>query len=167
MGELGIDLPSLLVQLINFLLLLGVLVLFLYKPITKMLDQRSQRIKESMEQAEQIKERMAQTEAEVKAQVESARKEGQAIIGQASQIGDRLKEEARREARQEAEALVARARSEISRERGEVIDQLRHEFADIAIQAAEKVINQTLDKRAHQRLIEEVLEESTALKRED
>lgn len=162
---LGISLPSLIAQLVNFALLLLVLYLFAYKPILRMLDQRSARIKESMQKAEEIKERAARAEEEVKAQLDAARKDGQALVTQARQIGERLKEEAKVEARKEAEVLVARAQGETRREREEAIESLRKEFADLAILAAEKVINQSLDKKAHQRLIEEVLEESSTLKK--
>lgn len=161
LDKLGIDLPSLVAFLVNFLLLLGLLTLVLYRPITRMLDQRSAKIKESLEEAEHIKQESARAEETVKAQIEAGRKEGQAIVAQASQVAERVKEEARAEARQEAESLIAKARVEIERERQEGFDQLRQEFVDLAILAAEKVINQSLDKKAHRRLIEEVLEEST------
>ena len=105
-AKLGIDLPSLVVQVVNFSLLLVLLYLFAYKPILCMMDKRSQRIKESMEQAESIKEQSARAGEEIKERLEAARREGQALLAQAGQMGDRLKEEARREARREAEALV-------------------------------------------------------------
>jgi F-type H+-transporting ATPase subunit b len=165
-AKLGIDLPSLLAQLVNFLILLTLLYLVAYKPILRMLDNRSQRIKESMDQAQEIKERYAQAEEEVRAQLDQARREGQAVIAQASQMGERLREEARQEARQEAETLINRARVEIQREREAAIDELRSEFADLAISAAEKVINRSLDREAHRQLIEEVLEGSTSAKEE-
>ena len=160
MGDLGINLGSLLAFLVTFIVLIILLRLVAYKPIIKMLDERSARIKESMEQAEAIKEKTAHAEETIKAQIEAGRKEGQAIVAQASQVGERVKEEARAEARQEAEALIAKARAEIDRERIESIDQLRKEFVDLAILAAEKVIDESLDKKAHQRLIEDVLEQS-------
>ena len=165
LGDLGINLASLVAFIINFVILLALLTLVLYKPVTRMLDQRSAKIKESMEEAERIRERTARAEEEIKAQLEVARKEGQAIVAQASQIGERIKEEARQEARQEAESLIGKARLEIDKEREESIHQLRQEFVDLAILAAEKVINESLDKKAHQRIIEEVLEESTGLKK--
>jgi F-type H+-transporting ATPase subunit b len=161
MESLGIDLGSLIAFLISFVILLVLLRFAAYKPIVRMLDQRSAKIKESMEEAEHIKQESARAEETVKAQIETGRKEGQAIVAQASQVAGRVKEEARAEARQEAESLIAKARVEIERERQEGFDQLRQEFVDLAILAAEKVINQSLDKKAHQRLIEEVLEEST------
>jgi F-type H+-transporting ATPase subunit b len=167
MEQLGINLGALIAFLITFVILLVLLSVFLYKPVTKMLDERAARIKESMEQAEHIKQESARAEETVKAQIETGRKEGQAIVAQASQIAERVKEEARAGAREEAEALIAKARTEIEREREEGFNQLRQEFVDLAILAAEKVINQSLDKKAHQRLIEETLEEGTEKKKEE
>lgn len=161
---LGLDLPTFIGQLVSFLILLGLLVYVGYKPIRKMLDERANRIKESMEQAEATKQEYEQAKVAVQEQIGKAREEGQAIISQAAQIGDRLKEEARGEARKEAQALVERARVELERERDKVIDDLRHEFVDTAILAAEKVINETLDKERHRKLIEQAMEESTTFK---
>jgi F-type H+-transporting ATPase subunit b len=166
MESLGINLGSLVAFIINFLILLVLLIFVAYKPIVRMLDQRSAKIKESMNEAERIKQESARAEETVKAQIEAGRKEGQAIMAQASQMAERVKEEARAEARREAEVLIAKARVEIERERQEGFDQLRREFVDLAILAAEKVINQSLDKKAHQRLIEGVLEEGTTSKKE-
>ena len=160
MEDIGISLAGLVAQLVNFFILFGLLFLLLYKPVMRMLRERSERIKDSMEQAEQIKERMAQTEQQVREQVEAARRDGQSIVAQAGQIGEQLKEAARQEARQEAEVIVARARVEIDRERDVAIDELRRQFTDLAITAAEKVINETLDKERHRRLIDEVLEQA-------
>ncbi len=161
LDDLGIDLKFLVAFLINFLLLLGLLTWVLYRPVTKMLDERSAKINESLQEAERIKKESVQAEEAVKAQIEAGRKEGQAIIAQASQIAERVKEEARAGAKDEANALIAKARTEIEREREESYNQLRQEFVDLAILAAEKVINKSLDKKAHQQLIEETLKEGT------
>lgn len=162
---IGINLQLLVAFVINFIILLVLLGVFAYKPILKKLDERQAIIKESMDQAEQIKLQTARTEEEIKAQLETARKEGQQIIAQATQIGDRLKNEAKEEARQEAESLITKARVEIERQRDKDIEQLRSEFADIAILATEKVINETLDKEKHRKIIDEVLNESAAFKK--
>ncbi len=164
--DLGINWNGLLAQFITFGLLIALLLLFAYKPITRMLDERSQKIKDSMDQAEFIKQETARTEQMVQEQLAEARKQGQDIVAQAEQIGERLREEARQQARQDAEAIVARSRTEMRAENEEMIAQLRREFVEVAIQAAEKVINKALDKEAHRRIIEETLEESTTLKKE-
>jgi F-type H+-transporting ATPase subunit b len=162
---LGISWQGLLGQIINFVLLLVLLYFIGYRPIRKMLDERSKRVKEGIDQAELAKEAAARAEEEVQRRLDEARKDGQLILAQASEMGERLKAEAREEARREAEALIVRARAEIGMERDEAIDRLRQEFADLAILAAEKVIKETLDKERHRRLIQEVLEESSTLRK--
>jgi F-type H+-transporting ATPase subunit b len=164
--DLGINLPVLIAQIVNVVVLLGLLYLVAYKPVMRMLDERSRRIKESMEQAETIKEQAVHTEEEVKKQLETASKEGQQKIAQAVKIGEEVKQKAQQEAKQAAEGLLARARAEIHRERDEAIGEVRKEVADLTILAAGKVIDRTLDKKAHRQLIDEVLEESTTLKKE-
>ncbi|OGO61192.1 MAG: ATP synthase F0 subunit B [Chloroflexi bacterium RBG_19FT_COMBO_48_23] len=164
MEGLGIN-PSLLIAfVVNFIILFVILRLVAYKPIVKMLNERQAKIKESMDQAEKIRQETARSEEEIKAHIEKARKEGQAVIAQAAQIGERIKEEAKDSARQEAESLIAKARTEIKLERDKTVDDLRAEFADIAILAAEKVIKETVDKKKHRKLIDEVLKESATFK---
>jgi F-type H+-transporting ATPase subunit b len=165
MEGLGIDLPTFVGQLVSFLILLGLLVYFGYKPIRKMLDERSGRIREGMEQAEAIKKEYEHAQVEVREQISKARQEGQGMVAQAEKLGDRLREEARDEARREAQAITDRVRVELERERDKLIDELRGEFVDIALLAAEKVINETLDKERHRRLIEEALRESTTFRK--
>jgi len=165
LGELGINLPSLLAQLVNFGILLGILYLVAYKPIMKMLDERSNRIKESMEQTEVIKDKAEKAEEEIAKQLKEAGRQSQAVIDRGVRTGEEMRQKAQEEAKKEAEALLARARNEIRRERDGVIDDLRREFADLTILAAGKVIDRTLDREAHRQLIEKVLEEGTELKK--
>ena len=165
LAGLGISLPTLLAQIVNFIILFALLYLVAYKPIMRMLDERSQKIKESMEQTEYIKEQAARAEEEVKKQLEAASKEGQKVIAQAVRTGEETKREAQQEARKEAESLIARARMEIQQERDDAIGELRKEFADLTILAAGKVIDRSLDKEAHRQLIDKVLKESTTLKK--
>jgi F-type H+-transporting ATPase subunit b len=159
--DLGINLPVLLIQLVNFAFLLLVLRLTVYKPILKMLDERRTRIAEGLNAAERGREQAVEAERRAQEQIEAARREGQTIIQNAQQIAQRLQEEGRQQAQQQAEALLERARSEIQLERDSAITELRKEFADLTISAAEKVIGQSLDRGAHQRLIEQALAEST------
>ena len=165
LAGLGINLPTLLAQIINFAILLGLMYLVAYKPIMRMFDERSRKIRESMEQTEFIKEQAAHTEEEVKKQLEAASKEGQEVITRAVRTGEEVRREAQQEARQDVESIIARAGVEIQRERDEAIGELRKEFADLTILAAGKVIDRSLDREAHRQLIDKVLKESTTLKK--
>ncbi len=165
LAGLGINLPTLLAQVVNFAVLFGLLYLVAYKPVMRMLDERSRKVKESMEQTEFIKEQAAHAEEEAEKRIEEAGKEGQKLIARAVRTGEEARRQAQQEASQEAESLITRVRTEIKRERDEAIDELRKEFADLTILAASKVIDRSLDKEAHRQLIDKVLEESTTLKK--
>lgn len=157
-GELGINWPTLLAQVVNVGILFVLLYFAAYKPIMRMLDERSRRVKESMENAEAIKQQLTHTEETVKKQIETASREGQERINRAVAAGEEIKAKSREEAKQEAETLIDHARSEIQHERDEAIQGVREEFVDLTIMAAEKVIERSLDKEAHRELIEKVLE---------
>jgi F-type H+-transporting ATPase subunit b len=164
-ASLGVNLPLLVVFVINFIVLFVLLRLFLYKPVLKMLDERAKRTAEAMEQAEATKKEYEQARVEVQKQIEKGRQEAQAILTQAIQVGERLKEESRQEAQKQAQVIVDRTRTELEAERDKIVGDLRREFVDISISAAEKVIKETLDKEKHRKLIEETLRESVTFRK--
>jgi F-type H+-transporting ATPase subunit b len=160
-ADLGINLPVLIAQLVNFTILLVVLRLVAWGPLTKMLDERRERIAESLSAADQAKAQAAESERQIQDQVEASRREGQALVAQAQEISARIQAEARTQAQADADAMLGRARNEIQLERDQAIADLRKEFADLTIAAAEKVINQSLDRGQHRRLIDEALAQSS------
>ena len=165
LAGLGINVPTLIAQIINFIILFGLLYLVAYKPLMRMLDERSGKVKESMEQTESIREQAERAGEEARKRIEAASREGQDLVAQAVKTGEEIRQKAQKEAKPEAEALITKARQEIQRERDEAIGELRKEIADLTIAAAEKVIEQSLDKEAHRKLIEKVLEESETLRK--
>lgn len=157
---LGLNLPQLIAQVANFFVLLVILRLTLYKPILKMLDERKQKIAEGLNAAEIARAEAASAQANIQAQLDTARKEGQEIVANAQGIATRIQADAREQSSKDRDVALERARVEIQQERDRAIADLRGEFADITVKAAEKVINQTLDRQSHQRVIDETLAES-------
>lgn len=157
--DLGINGPSLIAYLINFVLLLGILTLFAYKPLLRVLDQRSERIRESLEAADRAREEAAGSQQVIEDQLNEARREGQRLLEQAREAAARFQEEQMDQARRDAETFVERARSDIQRERDAAVQEVRANFGDLAITAAERVIRRSLDRQAHEELISQVLEE--------
>ena len=162
---LGIHFPSLLIYLINFLLVLGILYAFAYKPILRLMDQRADRIRESLEASERAREEAASSQEAIQAEIVEARREGQRLMDQARETVERYRGEEMDRARQEAEAFVERAKADIQRERDTAIEEVRINFGDLAITAAERVIRSSLDRQAHEELISQVLEEGESLGR--
>ncbi len=158
-GSLGINLWNLIFQLLVFLILLFLLWRYAYRPLLKTLDERRERAAEIVESSDRIKREVAETEARQRQVLEEARREAQKIIAQAQAVADKKRQEAEGEARTAAEAIIAKARVEIGAERDQAIAQLRHEFGDLAILAAGKVLQQELGdhKELHSKLINDVL----------
>jgi F-type H+-transporting ATPase subunit b len=158
---LGINVPQMIAQMVNFFILLAILRLVLYKPVLKMLDERKQKIAEGLNAAEIARAEASQAQANIQATLDQSRREGQEIVAGAQQIASRIQTEAREQSARDREQAVERARQEIQLERDRAIAELRGEFASITVSAAEKVIGQSLDRDAHQRIIDEALAESS------
>ena len=161
MDKLGLNLPGLIAQFVNFGILLFILWKLVLPPVRKMLDERRERIADSLAAADRMRAQAVDAERQVQERLDEARQEGRQLVEQAQAIANRIQQDARTQAQADTEALRARALADIQLERDAAIASLRREFADITVAAAEKVINQSLDRTAHQRLIEDVLAESS------
>src|SRR4051794_40523098 len=159
---LGLDLPTFLWHLVNFIVLIALLTYFLYRPIGNMLDERSRRIEESLAAAEQARAEVAQADREREELLASTRREIQTLRDEAQQAADRFIAEARTTAQQEAQRIIERAQQEAAAERDQAMSELRREVASLAVQAAERIIRQRLDGPAQQQLIEEFLNDQDA-----
>lgn len=159
---LGINIPSLLAFAINFILLLILLRVTLYKPVLKMLDERRRRIQESLMAADTAAESARESEARVQEQIRAAQIQGQEVVANAQQIAQRIQDDAARDAQVRGQQIIEQAQATIRQETETARAELRRQFADLTILAAEKVINQSLDRQSHLRLINEVLVESSA-----
>ena len=160
MEQLGINLNGLIAQLINFLILYFLLSRFLFPRVTQMLDARAARIRESVERAEQVQRDAERTEQQFQERIAEARREGQGIVANANQIAQRIQTEAQEKAQREAEAFLTRAREQIQRETQQASAELRQQVASLALLAASRVVERSLDERQHVELIERVLSEA-------
>jgi F-type H+-transporting ATPase subunit b len=161
---LGINLGYLVSQIVNFTLLAVLLYFVAYKPILRMLDERSARIKKGLDDAEQASRRAAEIEQEFEQRMSEARKEGQEIIAQATQMSEKARQEILETAREESRAQIEKAKEEIARERDLAMADLRQQVADLSLTISEKVIGETLDEERQRRLIADFLKQTEELK---
>ncbi len=160
MEALGLNLPQLIAQIVGILVLLFILKKLLYGPLLKVIDERSERIKESLEAAERTKEEAASNQEQMQEDLQKAREEGQQMIAQARDVAARFRDEEMAKAREEIAAERSKAEADIQRERDAAIEDLRREFAGLAISAAEQVVERSLSESDHRDIIDKVLEES-------
>lgn len=162
----AVNLPVLLVSLLNFLLLLLVLKLvftgkfIISAPIGKWAKKRSDEIKAALSQAETVTAQAAVNRQEIEKKLREAEQEILRISQEANSASQRIQREGAIDARREADALLTRARSEITRSRDEAMEELRREFGDLAVEAGARVVATSLNDASHKRLIEEALKEA-------
>ena len=159
MAELGLNVPSLISYLINYIALLVLLAVFAYRPLLNAIDGRIETIRDSLAAADRAREEVASSRAEIEEELNAARREGQRLLDQAREAADRFRDEEMARARQAAVDFTERAQADISRERDAAINEVRAAFGDLAITAAERIIRRTVDRQAHQEIIDQVLAE--------
>jgi F-type H+-transporting ATPase subunit b len=155
----GVDLPKLVFQIVNFLLLLYLLNRFLFKRVFALLDERQARISKGLEDAEAAARDRELARAEREAALADARKEASELLARANKIADDTRKEILDTARTEAEQVTARAREEINAEKERAMAELRAEVADLALAAAGKLVRREMDAETQRRLVEEFLAE--------
>ena len=161
-GALGIDLWALLAYGVTFGLLLALLYTLAYKRILGVLDARSGRIRDSLEEADRVRQQAQEQQEAMQRTLQEGREEGQRVLAEAREAAERYREQQATQARADAAQLIERAREEIRQERDAALEQVRSEFASLAVTAAERIIHRSLDPDAHRDLINEVLAEGDA-----
>ena len=165
MGEFfeafSVDLPKLAFQVINFLLLLYLANRFLFRRVLGLIDERNTKIEKGLEDAEAAARDRELARAEREAAVAEARKEAQAMIARANKIAEDSRTEIVTQAREEAEKVATRAREEIHAEKEKAMAELRATVADLALEAAGKLVRTQMDSGTQRRLVEDFLKEVT------
>ena len=157
----GVDVWKLAFQIVNFLLLLWLLNRFLFRRVLATLDERKARIEKGLEDAEAAARDRELARAEREAAVAEARREAQAMIARANKIAEDSRAEIVAQAREEAEKVTARAREEISAEKEKAMAELRATVADLALEAAGRLVRKEMDAATQRRLVEDFLKEVT------
>jgi F-type H+-transporting ATPase subunit b len=155
-GLINLD-KSLLIQVVNFLVLLFILWKLLYKPLVAKMEERTQAIKKSLEEAQAARVDAERQRQEHAAQIQAALGEAQAIrstaLKEAAEEQRRLVEAARAEAGR----LVQTAKTEMEQDIRRARQQLQQEVGDLAVQIAERLIKKSLRDEDHHRIVQEAL----------
>ena len=126
---LGISFPNILFQLVNFLLFLWILHRLLFKPLVGMLERRRDRISESLEEADRLRQQVETERTEFRAELDNARAEAQTIRDEASRAAEAMRTRELEQARAEADRMRADALAEIDRSRAQVAEEIRSQTA--------------------------------------
>ena len=155
MEALGINLGYLFVQIFNFLIVLVVLRAWVYKPVVGLLQKRRETIAQGLEDARVAAEARENAEKEAESVVAAAQQEANTIVREATDRAEQAAGEVKAEAEKEAEAARQSALAEGEQLKNQALGEVRGQVAALAIAAAQKVINETLDEKRQQKLIDE------------
>jgi F-type H+-transporting ATPase subunit b len=156
--KLGINWGLLIAQLINVIFVVWLLTTFLYRPILNMLNQRTSRIQEGLQDAEKVKEQLANAKRDYDAELAKARQEAAAILAQAQERARAQAAEIIAQAHRDAEKIKSDALAQAEQERLRMLGELKDRMAELVVLTAERVLGEEL-KTNHDRLIEESLAE--------
>jgi F-type H+-transporting ATPase subunit b len=154
--KLGISWGLLIAQLINVGVVIWLLNRFLYQPVLNMLNERTRRVQEGLQDAERVKEQLARAKQDYDAELARARQEAAGILAQAQERAKAQEQEIVAQARQEAERIRNEGREQAVQERDQLLRDLKNQMADLVTKTATLVLGDEL-KSNHDKLIEESL----------
>ena len=156
---LQINLFWIIVSSLNFLLFLFLISRFAFGPINEILESRRTRIEQGLKDAEQARLDRENAEKERAAALQEARREANEILARAQKIAQETRDADIAATKADLERIRERAAAEIEAEKQRAITELRTEVADLALQAASKVVGETLTTERERRLVAEFLTE--------
>ncbi len=142
---------------ITFIVLLAVLAKFAWGPIVEMLVNRERTIREAIEAAKKERAEAERLMAEQKSALAQAQREAGELARRNQHEVEALRQELTARARKEADELVADARRQIAEETARAKGELRAQVADLAIDAAARLVKANLDDKAQRQLVEEYI----------
>lgn len=157
--EFGIKPVLLLAQVVNFFILLFLLNKFLFKPILKVLEERKEKIAESLANSEKIKLELERIEEEHDKKLAAAAKEYKKIIEEATVSAGQIIEEAHFKAQVDIDKMIIKAEAEIKSERDKLHQEIRSELADLVSLGMQKVAGKMLDTKDKKDLVAKSLKE--------
>ena len=143
--------------ILTFLLLLFVLAKFAWKPLLKMLNDREELIRSSLEDAEKAKEKLEKLNAEGEAIINQARSEAQSILSEGKAAAAKLKDETLDVAKEQAKQIAREAEKQINIEKDKAIAEIKSEVVNLSMSIAEKLINKNISPEDNKALIDESL----------
>lgn len=146
-------------QVVNLLVVMGVLYILLYKPLGKILADREAKIEGDLKEAAAAKQKAEEMLTQYEQQLHNARREAQEILERANKMAEETRAEIVARAKEEAGRALEQARAEIEGEKSKALAAIRSEAATLAVLAAGKVLGRTLTPDDQERLAREALAE--------
>ena len=147
--------------ILTFLVLLGVLAKFAWNPLLKMLKDRENLIRSSLDDAEKAQMELARLNSEGEDIINKARSEAQTILAEGKAAASKLKDETLNGAKVQAKSILSDAERQIQIEKDKAIAEIKSEVVDLSLSVATKLIKKNISREDNQALIDDSLENVT------
>ena len=144
--------------IVTFFIVLFILKWKAWGPLISVLDKRAEDIKNALSAAERAKEDAERASQDYEKLVQKAHIEGQQIIADSKAAGERVKNEVESAAKEKAEEMIGKAKTQIEAESQKAIQEIKSSVVDLSIEAAEKIIEKNLDSEDNRKLVEKTLD---------
>jgi F-type H+-transporting ATPase subunit b len=145
--------------IVTFLVLVGLLAKFAWRPLLDALEDRRATIARSLEDAQKARQELERLQRESAEMMRQARVEAESIISRSRSDAEALREELKQKSRAEAAAIVKNAEKQIQMETARAIQQIRSETVDLSVAIASKILKRQVTKEDHEGLIEDTLKQ--------
>lgn len=157
--KFGLNLNLILAQMLSFGILVFVLWKVAYKPILRILDQRKEKIENSLKQAKEIEEKNQKLDEDITKKLNEAKKEAKAIVAEAKEIGEKARNEIVLETNKEIFAMMEKTKKNIEREKDNMMSDVKDYIVKMSLVVVEKIIKDKLDQKTKESFVSETLKE--------
>jgi len=157
-GLTDVDFQVFVWTLVLFALFAFVLGRFGWKPLLGLIEERERNVREAVEGAQKANSEAQELLEQHREMVRDAGREREEILQRAAKEAEKIKEDIVSTARSEGDRLVRRAKEQIEREKGQALQELREQVADIAVEAASKIVESSLTPDAQRKLVDDFIE---------
>ena len=144
-------------QMLTFVVFVWFIKSYLWEPLTKAMEDRSNKIAEGLAAAEQGQQKIEQAKIEFTTRIDEAKTKASSIIGDAEQKSKLIVEEARNTAKDEAAKIAKSSAQQLEQEINAAREKLKADVAELSIVCAERVLQSEVDKQKHNKIIDEVI----------
>ena len=149
---------TLLVQFINFFILVAILAKFAFKPLVGVMEARRKKIEGDLANAQATLDSAEEKKKEYEAQLANARKEAQAIVEKAAQLAERNTQAQIKELKEQLVREKEEARNEIAREQAKAMEKMREDMITLSMAIAGKIVAKNMDSQVNVDLVKEAIE---------
>lgn len=150
----GLDGRILLWQVINFAVLFFILARFVFRPLAKIMREREEQVRNSLDEAGRLERKTAELEADLKKRLAEERREIENMHERARETHERLKKEIKTAAEAEAKRMIDEARLAAEEEKTRMFKSLEADIKRLAVELAGKILEERLDEKKQKELLE-------------